>query len=96
MPLITSSKVTMTTILSQRKAGPWKRDFVPITETPLYLSKKFGHQCKSRLRSLDTGILLLCESQLHRSFNKYNMKYRPGCTQLHSNLICQQELAIDV
>ena len=27
MPSIASSKVTMTTILSQRKAGPWKRDF---------------------------------------------------------------------
>ena len=26
MPLIASGKVTMTTILSQRKAGPWKRD----------------------------------------------------------------------
>ena len=26
MPSIASSKVTMTTILSQRKAGPWKRD----------------------------------------------------------------------
>ena len=27
MPSITSSKVTMTTILSQRKTGPWKREF---------------------------------------------------------------------
>ena len=27
MPSIASSKVTMTTILSQRKTGPWKRDF---------------------------------------------------------------------
>ena len=26
MPLIASSKVTMTTILLQRKEGPWKRD----------------------------------------------------------------------
>ena len=26
IPSIASSKVTMTTILSQRKAGPWKRD----------------------------------------------------------------------
>ena len=26
MPSIASSKVTMTTILSQRKAEPWKRD----------------------------------------------------------------------
>ena len=28
MPSIASSKVTTTTILSQRKAGPWKRDFL--------------------------------------------------------------------
>ena len=27
MASIALSKVTMTTILSQRKAGPWKRDF---------------------------------------------------------------------
>ena len=26
MPSIATSKVTMTTVLSQRKAGPWKRD----------------------------------------------------------------------
>ena len=33
MPSIASSKVTMTTILSQRKAESWKRDFEKTEET---------------------------------------------------------------
>ena len=85
------------------------KNSVPITETPLYLSRKCSHHCKSSLSSYDTGIVLHCksslssydtgivllrESQLHSSFNKHDIKASPGAHNCTHNLIYQQGLVV--